>query len=130
MDHHHEYPELAAGLEQVKHNFRRYGLLDDQVAFLEGWFIDTLPTAPMSTIAVLRLDGDMYESTMQALEPLYPKLSPGGYCIVDDYQLPNCRAAVDEHRARLGINDELVPIDLASVYWRKSAPAASAATAD
>ena len=121
IDHHHEYPELAAGLDQVKHNFRRYGLLDDQVTFLEGWFADTLPTAPINTIAVLRLDGDMYESTMQALEPLYPKLSPGGYCIIDDYQLDNCRAAVDEYRARLGIEDELVPIDLASAYWRKTA---------
>jgi O-methyltransferase len=120
-DNHHEYPALAAGLEQVKHNFRRYGLLDDQVRFLEGWFADTLPTAPIDTIAVLRLDGDMYESTMQAIEPLYPKLSPGGYRIIDDFHLPNCRAAVEAYRARLGIDDELVRVDESAVYWRKSA---------
>jgi len=121
VDNHHEYPELAAGLEQVKHNFRRYRLLDDQVRFLKGWFVDTLASAPIDEIALLRLDGDMYESTMEALEPLYPKVSPGGYCIVDDYYLSNCRAAVDDYRSRLGVTDEIVPIDLASVFWRKGA---------
>ena len=69
----------------MRHNFERYGLLDDRVRFLEGWFKDTLPTAPIERLSLMRLDGDMYESTMQAIEALYPKLSPGGFCIVDDY---------------------------------------------
>ncbi len=56
---------------------RRYGLLDDQVRFLPGWFKDTLHDAPIDRIAVLRVDGDLYESTIQALEALYPRLSPG-----------------------------------------------------
>ena len=63
-DRHFTHDELGVGVEQVKHNFRRYGLLDDQVLFLVGWFKDTLSTAPIENIAVLRLDGDMYESTM------------------------------------------------------------------
>ena len=72
--------------EEVRANFERYGLLDDQVRFLPGWFKDTLPDAPIDRIAVLRLDGDLYESTIQALDALYPRLSPGGFCIIDDYQ--------------------------------------------
>jgi O-methyltransferase len=75
----YEIKELAVPLERVKANFRRYGLLDEQVRFLPGWFRDTLPTAPITQLAILRLDGDLYESTMDALVNLYPKLSPGGY---------------------------------------------------
>ena len=78
---------LAVSLDEVKANFGRYGLLDDQVRFLPGWFRDTLPTAPIERLAVLRLDGDLYESTIVALESLYPKLSPGGFVVVDDYAL-------------------------------------------
>ena len=86
-------------LDTVQANFRRYGLLDDRVKFLPGWFRDTLPVAPVERIAVLRLDGDMYESTHLALTHLYPKLSSGGFLIVDDYgALPNCRRAVEDFR--------------------------------
>ncbi|MEY4510803.1 MAG: hypothetical protein RLZZ450_2925 [Pseudomonadota bacterium] len=107
-------------VEHVRHNFDRYGLLDESVQFLRGWFRDTLPTAPVERIAVLRLDGDLYESTMGALVPLYPKLSPGGFLIVDDYNLPACRKAIHAYRDREGIEDELVRVDDAAVYWRKS----------
>lgn len=113
--------ELAVSLEDVKANFARYGLLDDRVHFLVGWFKDTLPSAPIERLAVMRLDGDMYESTMDALTALYPKLSVGGYVIIDDYgALPNCRAAVHDFRARLGIIDPIVAIDWTGVYWRRS----------
>ena len=82
----HEFKELAVPLDQVKSNFAKYGLLDNQVRFLKGWFRDTLPNAPVEQLAIIRLDGDMYESTMEALVHLYPKLSRGGYSIVDDYR--------------------------------------------
>jgi len=117
--------ELAAGIlgvpmEEVKANFERYGLLDEQVRFLPGWFKDTLPTAPIERIAVLRLDGDLYESTIQALDALYPRLSPGGFCIVDDYLVVDaCRQAVTDYRERHGITAEIVDIDGTGVYWRK-----------
>ncbi len=81
----HTQTGLAVGLETVKNNFRRYDALDDNVEFLVGWFKDTLPVAPLGEIALMRLDGDMYESTIQAIEVLYPKLSPGGFCIIDDF---------------------------------------------
>ena len=114
------FPELAVGVDQVRHNFRRYGLLDEQVEFVVGWFADTLHTVPVEQLAVLRLDGDLYESTIQALEPLYPRLSPGGFCIVDDYHIPACRAAVDDYRGAHGIADEVLPIDESSAYWRRA----------
>lgn len=117
----HLRPLTEVGLEHVRRNFERYGLLDDQVQFLPGWFRDTLPKAPIERIAVMRLDGDLYESTMDALVPLYPKLSPGGFVIVDDYNLPMCEKAINDYRKRLGIKDRMIAIDDAGVYWRKSA---------
>lgn len=120
-DQHHTRDELAIGVEQVRENFARYDLLDDQVEFLVGWFSDTLPSAPIEQLALLRLDGDMYASTMDALDALYDKVSVGGYVIVDDYgAVPACKEAVHDFRERLGITDELQAIDWAGVYWRKS----------
>jgi len=117
-----DVPTLAVSADQVRANFDRYGLLDDRVHFLEGWFRDTLPTAPIDQLAVLRLDGDMYESTMDALEALYPKLSVGGYVIVDDYGAwEPCRQACSDYRDRHGITDEIVEIDWTGVHWRRSA---------
>ena len=113
-------PYLAVPLEEVRDNFRRYELLDERVRFLPGWFRDTLPTAPVEKLSVLRLDGDMYESTWVALQNLYGRVSPGGYVIVDDYgALPNCRAAVDEFREKNGIREPVIPVDWTGVYWRK-----------
>ena len=113
---------LAVPRDLVEGNFRRYGLLDEQVKFLPGWFRDTLPTAPIERIAVLRLDGDMYESTMLALSALYPKVSEGGFLIVDDYgALPNCRLAVEDFRTAQGITDPIVTVDWTGAYWRKGA---------
>ncbi len=116
-----KFPELAISLDQVKANFARYGLLDDRVEFLPGWFADTLPTAPVETLALIRLDGDMFDSTTVALESLYPKLSPGGYVIVDDYgAVAECAAATEAFREKNGITDEITKIDWTGVYWRKS----------
>jgi O-methyltransferase len=114
---------LSVGVEQVRHNFERYGLLDDQVQFIVGWFRDTLKDTPIKDLAVMRLDGDLYESTIQALEPLYPKLSAGGYCIIDDYGvIDSCKDAVTDYRRAHGISDEIVDIDGVGIFWRKSSP--------
>ena len=114
------YKELAISLEEVKANFSRYGLLDDQVAFLPGLFRDTLPGAPINQLAVLRLDGDLYESTMDALTALYPKVSPGGFVIVDDFGVPTCRAAIEDFRQARGITDPIHQIDWTGVFWQRS----------
>jgi O-methyltransferase len=115
------FEELAIPVEVVKHNFEKYNLLDDKVKFLKGWFKDTLPTAPIEKLSLLRLDGDMYESTMDALVPLYPKLSPGGYIIIDDYGgIEACKLAVHDYRKKHGITEEIIPIDWSGVYWQKA----------
>jgi GT2 family glycosyltransferase len=117
----HTFEQLAISLDQVRANFAKYDLLDDQVVFLKGWFKDTLPTAPVDKLAVLRLDGDMYESTMDALGALYDKVVPRGFVIVDDFALAGCRRAIDDFRRERAISDPLAPIDRMSVYWRKTA---------
>ncbi len=112
---------LAVSLDQVKANFSLYGLLDQRVRFMKGWFKDTLPTAPIRQLAILRLDGDMYSSTMDALVNLYPKLSHGGFAIIDDYgSTPPCRKAVTDFRDSNAITDPILPIDWGGVYWRKT----------
>jgi O-methyltransferase len=122
----HTFPQLAVTLERVRDNFRRYDLLDEQVRFLEGWFRDTLPVAPIKRLAALRLDGDLYESTVQALEALYDRLSVGGYVIVDDYgNIAACRQAVHDFRLARAIKDPIRPIDWGGVYWRRSQELAS-----
>jgi len=113
------YKYLAVSKNEVEDNFRKYGLLDDKVIFIEGWFKDTLPTIPIEKLAILRLDGDLYESTIVALKNLYPKLSYGGFCIIDDYGLTNCKYAVDDYRAKYNIKSEMKIIDSSSIYWRK-----------
>ena len=118
----HTESELAIAQETVQQNFRKHNLLDERVRFLKGWFKDTLPSAPIDKIAVLRLDGDLYASTMDALVPLYDKVSVGGFIIVDDYGIPEdtCRRAIDDFRALRGIDDEMHDIDGWGCYWRKS----------
>jgi O-methyltransferase len=106
----------------VKANFERYGLLDNQVRFLSGWFADSLPVAPIDCIAILRVDADMYASTMQALTALYPRVSVGGYVIVDDYgAVAACKQSVDDFRRREAITDPLQCIDWTGVFWQRGA---------
>jgi O-methyltransferase len=118
-DQHWSHSQLAVSEDEVRSNFERYGLLDEQVRFLKGYFQDSLPDAPIEQLAVARLDGDMYESTIVALNALYPKLARGGYLIVDDYALAGCRRAVDDYRREHGIQEPLVGIDFTGIYWRR-----------
>lgn len=118
-DCHHTFTPLQVSLEAVKANFRRYGLLDEQVVFLKGFFKDTMPTAPIEKLALLRLDGDMYGSTMDVLEGVYDKLAVGGYCIVDDYNLPAVQKAISVFLRSRGEDPMAKQIDGHGVYWRK-----------
>jgi O-methyltransferase len=116
----HTFPQLAVGIDQVKANFDRYGLLDERVELVQGWFRDTLPGLPVEEVALLRLDGDLYESTMDALVALEPKVAPGGFVLVDDYGgIEACRAAVSDYRAERGITAEIHEVDWTAVWWRK-----------
>jgi hypothetical protein len=113
--------DIAVPLEWVKSNFERYGLLDNQVMFLKGWFKDTLPQAPIQRLSLLRIDGDLYESTMDALVNLYGKLSLGGYVVIDDFwEVAACRKAVLDYRKSSGIEEKIIDIDRDGVYWQRS----------
>ncbi len=117
----HTFDYLSVSRDTVARNFESYGLLDDQVVFVEGWFKDTLPALKATEFALIRLDGDLYESTILALEFLYPKLSVGGFVVVDDYgSWPSCRQAVHDYRLAHEIHDDIIPIDTAGVYWRRT----------
>lgn len=119
-DNFHTRTQLAISMDQVKNNFKKYDLLDEKVRFLKGWFKDTLPLAPIENLAIVRLDGDMYESTMDGLVNLYPKLSKGGFIIIDDWgAVPSCQQAVKDYRKQHNITEEIKTIDWAGVYWRK-----------
>jgi hypothetical protein len=116
----HTWPGLAVDLPTVQENFARFGLLDDQVEFVKGWFRDTLPGLRDRTWAIVRLDGDLYESTMDALESLYDGLSVGGWLIVDDYEIEACQEAVTDFRASRGVTDPINAIDGYGICWQKS----------
>jgi O-methyltransferase len=112
---------LAVSVEDVRGAFQRFGLMDSQVKFLKGWFKDTLATDTIGRLAVLRLDGDLYESTMDVLTSLYDKVSVRGFIIVDDYHTwPPCKQAVDDFRTRCNVQDPIQEIDGSGVFWRKS----------
>lgn len=117
------YQNLAVSLEDVKRNFAAYGLLDDQVRFLKGWFEDTLPVAPITALSLMRVDGDFYESTRDGLSSLYDRLSIGGFVILDDYGEDSwtyCRRAVDEFRSERNIEDPMIAVDSKCFYWRRT----------
>ncbi len=93
-----QFPQPAVSSETVKDNFSAYDLLSDNVVFLQGWFKDTLQDMPSQSLALLRLDGELYESTMDILVALYDKIEPGGVAIVDDYgAIEGCRKAVADY---------------------------------
>ncbi len=115
------HKDLSISRSEVERNFRRYDLLDDRVRFLEGWFKNTLHSAPIDKLALIRLDGDLYESTMDALSALYPKLSTGGYVIVDDFgAIEACQQAVDDYRNRNNVTEPISWMDWTGAYWRKA----------
>jgi hypothetical protein len=117
------YKHFASDLDAVKANFQAYGMLDERVTFLKGWFKDTLPTAPIESLAVMRLDGDYYESTMDGLTNLYDKLSVGGYAIIDDYGEDSwtyCRKAVDDFRREREITEPMIKVDSKCYFWQRN----------
>ena len=107
-------------LEIVRENFKKYGLLDDNILFVKGFFEDTLPNLKIGGISLLRMDGDMYGSSIVTLNSLYDKVVPGGFIIVDDYMVVSgCKSAIDDFRKERSITSTLQPIDNTAVYWRK-----------
>jgi O-methyltransferase len=104
----------CVSLPTVQANMQRWGIPPELLAWHPGWFEQTIPHAArfilptqLKTIAVLRLDADLYSSTQVAMKHLYPLVSPGGWIICDDYDLSGARLAVNE------------VVNPAPMYWRK-----------
>jgi len=131
-DNHHVHTELGISLPEVKKNFELFDALDENIFFIEGFFRDSLPEVKnnIDKISVLRLDADMYEGTIEALENLYDKLSVGGYCIIDDWLgVKGCTKAVEYFREKNGIDAIMIPCQVnpsvtgmhpASQFWQKT----------
>src|SRR5271169_7098626 len=120
-DHSHTFRELAVSDQIVQQNFAAYDLLDDQVVFLKGLFADTLPSLVNNRFALIRLDGDMYGSTMDALSTLYDCISPRGFVIIDDYGgLRNCSKAVHDFLGQRCLRVNIQSIDEGCAWWQKA----------
>lgn len=111
--------ELKVSEDIVRANFEKYGYLDERVVFVRGYFEETLPLLKDETFSVVRADGDLFESTIDILENLYPRLSIGGFLIVDDYGLECCHQAVDQYREKYAITAPIIRIDNFGAYWQK-----------
>ena len=102
---------------------RQAWLPRDRIHLVKGWFQDTVPLHrdKVTPIAVLRLDGDWYESTRIPLDNFYDKVSPGGFVIIDDYATCfGSRRAVDEFRIEHGISTPLHEDGRGGVYFQKA----------
>jgi O-methyltransferase len=86
----------AHSLESVIQNFESWGVSLNNVSLVRGWFEDTVKVRSkyIDSIALLRLDGDLYRSTLECMQHLFPKLSKGGVLIIDDYELSGCAKAI------------------------------------
>ena len=93
----------------------------ERLIFHPGWFADTIPGVNIERIAILRLDGDLYESTKTALEGLFPSVVEDGYCIVDDYALNGCCLAVRGYFAEHNLDYQIHRIEggQGPVWFRK-----------
>jgi hypothetical protein len=120
-DPHHTIDFLRVSLVDVQNNFKLYGALDENVIFLEGWFEDTLPNNPsIGELSILRMDGDMYKSTMDVFDSCYHKVVKGGRVIIDDYCISNCRNAVHKFREVNSFTEEITIIDQCGIFWVKN----------
>ncbi len=118
-DKHYTYDFLSVSQKTVEDNFIKYDLLDEQVRFVKGYFEDTLWDIPAEKFCLLRLDGDMYSSTIISLEALYPRLSQGGYVVIDDFGLAPCAEAVNDFRKANNIHSKIIDVDGSGAYWCK-----------
>ena len=102
---------VKGGVEAVRGNFARLNVLGPHVRFLPGWFNATIPAAPITKLALLRVDGDLYSSTWDLLAPLYPRTVPGACIIFDDYGVwPQSKLAVDDYFRGIQVDPHLKPV--------------------
>jgi cephalosporin hydroxylase len=116
------FPELLADLNNVRDGFDRFGLLDERVRFVQGALASAVPAAPIEKVSLLRLGESVTSDAAPVLDALYDKVTLGGFVVVERYGTPECRAAVDEFRARRGITEPIEQVDATAAAWRKTVP--------
>lgn len=98
VDHPGFYNNCTASIEEFMELMQRQSVPAERIHVYKGWFNQRLPDYPGDPIAILRLDGDWYESTIECLEALYPRLVPGGVVIIDDYDdYQGCSRAIHDY---------------------------------
>ena len=115
------WQSYAVSLEEVKENFDKYKLLDNDVIFVKGFFEETIPKLEVGDLSLLRLDGDMYTSTIVCLDELYDKVVKGGVIICDDYGWKEAGSgrAIDDFREKRNITSEMKYSAYFCYYWIK-----------
>jgi O-methyltransferase len=120
--HSADYTGLCRGHpDRVRQALRSAGVRDDAVTLVTGWFNETVPTLPVTQIALLHIDADWYDSVRVVLEHLYDKVSPGGYIVFDDFGYwEGCRRACREFLTARGIHAAPTLVDGIGAYFKKS----------
>jgi cephalosporin hydroxylase/glycosyltransferase involved in cell wall biosynthesis len=110
---------LSADLNIVRDGFRCFDLLDERVYFLQGLYGETLPSAPIDEVALLRIGGGVGGSSRDVLDALYGKVAPGGLVVIDGYAEEACQRAVDEFRSVNGLDQPVERLDWTGICWQK-----------
>jgi len=112
---------IKTSIEEVTNNFKHFDLYDSNVIMMKGWFNDEFPFNKINSLSVIRLDCDYYYPTKICLEHLYPKLSKGGFVILDEYYLEFMgeKYAVDEFRQKYNITEKIIRVDSNVAFWQK-----------
>jgi O-methyltransferase len=108
--------------DSVREVLGKLAVPETRARIVPGWFQDTLAQAPIQRIALLHIDADWYESVRFVLDTLYPRVTPGGYVVLDDYGYwQGCRTAWEEFQATLPAAPALVSVDGIGCFLRKPA---------
>jgi hypothetical protein len=111
----------SVSIESFKEHCFNSGVGTRNIKPVRGWFEETVQNFNRDKIAILRLDGDLYNSTYVCLKYLYPKLIDGGVCIIDDAALPGCWNAVIDYfdTEDMPNMDFIMGNDYKVAYWTK-----------
>ena len=111
--------------KQFDRNIERAGVSTSRLRVVAGWFNETLPPPSLRSISFLRVDGDLYGSTLDSLRRLYPLVEAGGAIYIDDYGgFIGCQHAVDQYRQEIGATQPL------RLVWEMRTAAAPGVTGD
>jgi hypothetical protein len=122
--------QMAVSQELFETNMKRWGAWNEtRIVVTKGFFNETLPSSHIGKISFLRLDGDLFASTWDALTNLYHKVVPGGFVYVDDFgSFEGCREAIDSFRTKHHIyeplhfvreENQVKYIMFEAVWWQK-----------